>query len=343
MRSREIARLDRSEAGEHPFAEYVRALGKGPKMFRDLDEAEARAAMSMILTGEAEPLQVGAFLMLLRRKGETAAELAGFVRAVKETFPKSDHLVLADLDWPSYADRHRQQPWFILSALLLAQNGVRVLMHGIPGEKRGCAPTRAGLSAFGIRPVSTLETAAREVDRCGFAYLATEEFSPQLDALFRLRRLLGVRSAVNTFARALNPMNAPAQVIGVAHGSYRGLHQEIAVRLGQPRSAAIKGVGGEFQRSPFKEGVVSLVHDGQADEEDWLGIGEPTSPPYRWREEDLDPAVLLRLWRGDSALEVPRRAVIATVAVALRMVGNARNAAQAMAQGEAMWRSRQQW
>lgn len=335
--------LDGADAGEHPFAPYVRALGKGPKMFRDLEEAEARAAMAMILAGEAEPLQVGAFLMLLRRKGETAAELAGFVRAAKETFPKSDHLVPADLDWPSYADRHRQQPWFILSALLLAQNGVRVLMHGIRGEEEGHAPTRAGLSMFGIRPVSTLEAAAREMDCCGFAYLATEEFSPQLDALFRLRRLLGVRSAVNTFARALNPMNASAQVVGVFHGAYRALHQEIAVRVGQPRSAVIKGVGGEFQRSPFKEAVVSLVRQGQAVEEVWPVAARPGSAPYRWRDENLDPMSLVRVWRGDGGFEVPRRTIIATVALTLRLIGAAQDAVEATARSETMWRSRQQW
>lgn len=335
--------LDDSGAGEHPFAEYVRALGKGPKMFRDLSEAEARTAMRMVLAGEANPLQVGAFLMLLRRKGETSEELIGFVRAVKETFPESVHTAPPDLDWPSYADRHRQQPWFLLSALLLAQNGIRVLMHGIRGEAEGCAPTLAALSVFGVRPVATFGAAAREMDRCGFAYLATEEFLPRLGELFRLRRLLGARSAVNTFARDLNPMNAPAQVIGVFHGSYRALHQEIALGLGQPRSAAIKGIGGEFQRSPFKESVVSLVRGGQAGEEVWPAVTGPSSPPYRWRDENLDPMLLLRLWRGDCELDAPRRTIIATVALASRIVGTARDAAEAMAQSETMWRSRQKW
>ena len=54
---------------------------------------------------------------------------------------------VADLDRPSYADRHRQQPWFVLAARLLAVNGVKVLLHGISGYSDGYAPTRPSLGA----------------------------------------------------------------------------------------------------------------------------------------------------------------------------------------------------
>ncbi len=48
---------------EHPFAQFVRILGKGRTGTRSLEEAEAREAFGMILRGEVEPLQLGAFLM----------------------------------------------------------------------------------------------------------------------------------------------------------------------------------------------------------------------------------------------------------------------------------------
>ena len=62
---------------EHPFAPYVRTLGRGKRARRSLTREEAADAMAMILRGEAEPAQVGAFLMLLRVKEETTEELAG--------------------------------------------------------------------------------------------------------------------------------------------------------------------------------------------------------------------------------------------------------------------------
>ena len=58
---------------EHPFAPYIRILGKGRTGTRSLDRREAATAFGMLLRGEVEPLQVGAFLMLLRVKEETAA------------------------------------------------------------------------------------------------------------------------------------------------------------------------------------------------------------------------------------------------------------------------------
>jgi len=64
---------------EHPFAPYVRILGKGKTGSRSLDFDEARSAFTMILRGTVEPVQLGAFLMLLRVKEETPEELAGFV------------------------------------------------------------------------------------------------------------------------------------------------------------------------------------------------------------------------------------------------------------------------
>ena len=63
---------------EHPFAPFVRILGKGKTGSRSLSQSEARDALGMILRGETEAVQVGAFLMLLRVKEETAEEMAPF-------------------------------------------------------------------------------------------------------------------------------------------------------------------------------------------------------------------------------------------------------------------------
>lgn len=69
---------------EHSFAPYVRILGKGKSGSRSLSQDEARHAFSLILRAEVEPLQLGAFLMLLRVKEETAEELAGFILACRD-------------------------------------------------------------------------------------------------------------------------------------------------------------------------------------------------------------------------------------------------------------------
>src|SRR5690606_9557981 len=85
-----------TERDEHPFAPYVRILGKGKRGSRSLTETEAFEAMSMILDGQVLDLQLGAFLMLLRVKEESPEEIAGFVRACRERLAPPTDLV-ADL------------------------------------------------------------------------------------------------------------------------------------------------------------------------------------------------------------------------------------------------------
>ena len=71
----------------HAFSPFVRLLGRGKTLSRGLDANEAETAFGMILDGEALPEQIGAFLMLLRMKEETGAEIAGFVRAARARLP----------------------------------------------------------------------------------------------------------------------------------------------------------------------------------------------------------------------------------------------------------------
>jgi len=241
-------------ADEHRFAQYVRTLGRGPGRSRNLTRDEARNALGMVLAGDADPHQVGAFLMLLRYRGEDPDEMAGLVDAARASMGAGLPAGCApvDLDWPSYgAGRTRGEPWFLLAALALGRAGHRVLMHGSNEFSRGTSVT-AGLAALGLRPAADRADAARLLDRTGFAYLPLETLSPALDRLLRLRSLLGLRSPLNTAARLLNPFDAWAGVDGVFHPGYIKLHLAAAERLGRERLVVVKGGGGEAERSAVK-------------------------------------------------------------------------------------------
>jgi anthranilate phosphoribosyltransferase len=302
---------------DHPFAQYVRALGKGPNMWRDLDFDEAKAAMSMILGEEAEPLQVGAFLLLLRRKGETGEEFAGMASAAKDLFEMPPSSIAVDYDWPSYADRHRQQPWFTLAALLLADQGYKILMHGIDGYSDGYAPTRPVLELLGVPQAQNLSEAAEMLRDQNLVYVGLEKFCPQLQELFELRPYLGVRTAVNTFARDLNPLNATCQMQGVFHPPYKEGHIQTAKILGVPNAMVFKGGGGEVMRNPMKPARVDAILDGNVSEIVWPALTAETN--YKWREENLEPSQVIQLWQGSLNLPVPIQGVIGTLAVALKM------------------------
>jgi len=326
---------DESRSEPHPFAQFIRTVGRGPSLSRALTQEEAAKAMGMILSGMVEPEQLGALLVLMRYRKETPDELAGFVQASRAamTIPDFAH---AMLDWPSYADRHKQLPYFILAARLLAENGVRVLMHGIPGE--GAASTPKALAAIGIAPSRDAEDAARRLDRENFAYLPLDGFCAPLQGLFDMRPILGVRTASNTFGRMLNPFAAPCQVQGVFHPNYLSTHCAAAVRLGQRYFAAFKGGGGEVQRNPEKPCLTVTLRDGKQGEETWPAMADGAR--YPWRREPLVPAQIEALWRGEYEVEAPIAAVIGTAAIALRVLGQADTPLQAQQTATDMWAAR---
>ena len=177
-------------ANEHPFAQYVRILGKGKKGSRSLTEEEAQDAMALILEGQVRPEQLGAFLMLLRVKEESPEELSGFVRAVKEQIAVPDELKV-DLDWSTYAGKKNRLPWYFLSALALADSGVRVLMHGARGHTAGRIYVEDMLHLFGLKSSQNWLDAELELAHCNLAYVPIDMLSPVLAEIINLRPILG--------------------------------------------------------------------------------------------------------------------------------------------------------
>jgi len=320
------------------FADLLRIIGKGPNMSRPLTQDESKIAARHLFSGSANPMQVGAFLLLLRYRAETADEIAGLVEGAQDVFSGPGSNVTPDLDWPTYADRHRQQPWYILSALLLAENGVRVLMHGVKGASEGYAPTGPVFKALGIPPAMSLEEAGNVMSKSGFSYIDIESFCPVVDNLFDLRDSLGVRTVINTLARALNPLGAPHQVIGVAHPPYMPAHADVARLLGQPKAVIMKGGGGEAQRNPLKPCRVTVSDNGQIDEETWPAFMPEIG--VNWRNESLDPSLIPALWSGETENAHDQAAVIATAGLALKLVGKAVSFVDADKQATEMWNAR---
>ena len=321
---------------EHPFAEYVRILGKGRKGAKSLTLEQARTAMHMILAGEALPMQIGAFLMLIRVREETAEETAGFVLASRATLEQPATRPQVDLDWASYAGKRRQLPWFLLSALLLAQNGVRVFLHHIAARDDGRVYAQHALQALGIEPSTSLNSAGNALSSCGFAVMALDKLSPKLHELIILRDFLGLRSPINTVARLLNPFDAPVALHGIFHPGYRDIHQGAAILLGQSHMSVFKGEGGEAERNPDSPCLETIVRAGIASEEEWPALFDRR----HLRDESMDAARLGAFWRHEIEDEYAEATVVGTTAIALRALGRANGMAEAEALAAKLWRAR---
>jgi len=319
---------------EHPFAETIRILGKGKKGSRPLTQAEAYTAMQMILNNEVEDLQLGAFLMLMRVKEETSEELAGFVQAVRDSLPKNNFS--ADLDWSSYAGKRRHLPWFILSSLLLAENGTKVLMHGSASHTEGRLFVEDMLPLFSLPTNHSFSEAEQQLQTRNFAYLSLAEICPAMNKMIHLRKLMGLRSPVHTLVRLINPFNAQYSIQGIFHPSYRPVHQEAALLLNQKHMAVLKGEGGETERNPDMECLVQSVHNGELIDETWPAL----FPRRHVKPDSLEPEQLLQLWRGQLEDEFGIASVIGTTAVALKLLGKVKTQADAHELATNYWNNR---
>lgn len=322
---------------EHPFAGYIRTLGRGKRGSRSLREDEAQEAMRMILDEEVAPEQLGAFLMLLRVKEESPEEVAGFVRAARARLQLPADRPRVDLDWSSYAGKRRHLPWYLLAALLLARNGTRVFMHGSEGHTAGRLYTSEALAALGVQPSGNLEAACTALQSRGFAYLPLQAFLPRLHAIIELRPLLGLRSPVHTLARMLNPLSARASLQGIFHPGYQHIHQGAAALLHEPVMAVFKGEGGELERNPDVDCEVYHAHAGEAGSTHWPAL---FGGKRHMKPDTLLLTHLVDVWHGRAEDEYGEAAVIGTAAIALHLTGQAPDPDAAQALAATMWAAR---
>ncbi len=321
----------------HPFAKYVAILGRGKTKQRHLTLEESRDSMSMLLRGEAEPEQIGAFLMLLRLKEEAPEEIAGFALAVKDLIELPDGMPKVDLDWSSYAGKKRQLPWYILSALLLAKDGHKVFMHGTEGHTPGRVYTRECLKELGIPVSTTYQQAAKNLTLSNFAYMPLEAISQPLKAMIELKPILGLRSPVHSFTRMINPLDAPVEMIGIFHRGFMDIHAGAAVAMNQPNIAVFRGEGGEAERRPGKTCEVWSVHDGEISEARWPAI---LDNPRQAVDEAMNIADLASLWRGEISSEYAQAAVTGTLAIAIKTMKLETTIEAAEIRATAMWDNR---
>jgi anthranilate phosphoribosyltransferase len=326
-----------TQSSESEFAAFVATLGRGPGRSRALTRDEARTAFGMVLRGEADPHQVGAFLMLLRFRGEDAEEITGMVQAVRAHAGLGRSDLGVDLDWPSYgAGRTRGAPWFLLAALALARSGVSVLMHGSNDFSSGIAVEDA-MIALGLRPDADLISAAANLRSGRFAYLPLRTMAPDLDRLLDMRRLFGLRSPVNTAARLLNPADAPFGVDGVFHPPYIDVHLGVAERMERRRLLVLKGGGGEAERVPLKP-ATATVWDVRAGRREFTLPAIEGLRPHPPANDT--PAAFASVWSGETTPETPLATIRATIALALLAMGRTDEPGAAMDLAASIWMQR---
>ena len=257
----------------HPFARFIAILGRGRNLSRALTLEEAEEAMTMILEDDVLPEQLGAFLMLLRVKEESAAELAGFVRRCAKAFLRRRTCGRA-IDWSSYAGKKRQLPWFLLAALCLAQNGHSVFMHGFDGHTAGRLYTGEVLRSLGLAPAKNFVEAARDLASTEFRLYGSRRHQPAAGAHDGFQENPRAALAGPHAGAHDQSLRRPRLLQGIFHPNYMTTHRDAALLLGEKNMAVFRGEGGEIERRPGKPCETLGILDGVAFEERWPPLME---------------------------------------------------------------------
>ena len=313
---------------DHPFTEYLRILGKGPKSKRPLTQDEALTAIEMILAGEVTEKQLGAFLLLMRANGETADELIGFIKGIRRFYQLNDSHDSAsknsiDLDISAYAGKWRYPPYFLLSIKLLVQNGYKVLLHGDSGQFNNRQYADAFLHELGFYQATSINDARAYIVGGKAVYLPLIEFAPDLKNILHLKSELGVRTVFNTAVKVLNPLNAPATMQGIFHKGVENLHHAAAQANQTKTNLVFKGEGGEPEIRPdaFTRLFFSQHKQAELRELKIYSTCERAIRPQNWTINDIVDLWDNKLDAAETAHKLyAENAVISTAAVALMAI-----------------------
>jgi anthranilate phosphoribosyltransferase len=190
---------------------FIKEIGRGAAGARSLTRAQAQELMGAVLAGETTPLELGAMVMALRMKGESLDELCGFLDAVHgHCLPlHSDQPVVVI---PSYNGARRLPNLTPLLALLLAQQGVRVLVHGAlhePPHEPPQTPARVTTAEIfhdlGLQPAHNSDDLHGLWARHEPAFMSTATLCPPLQALLDVRWTVGLRNSGHMVAKMIQP------------------------------------------------------------------------------------------------------------------------------------------
>ncbi|MBI1898710.1 MAG: anthranilate phosphoribosyltransferase [Acidobacteria bacterium] len=212
----------------------------------DLSAADAQQALEQILSGGVSSAQVAAFLVALRMKGETAAELIGFARAMRARATRVDAGLAGEALLDTCGTGGDGSSTFNIStvaAFVIAGAGVRVAKHGNRSISSQCGSADV-LEALGVRIAIPPEAMAASIRHAGIGFLFAPALHPAMRHVQPARLELKMRTIFNFLGPLTNPAGANVQVAGAPSPEAARLIAEALAALGLERGFAVHGTGG---------------------------------------------------------------------------------------------------
>ncbi|KXB05997.1 anthranilate phosphoribosyltransferase [candidate division MSBL1 archaeon SCGC-AAA382F02] len=287
---------------------------------QDLRTEEAEEVMRQIMSGEATPAQIGAFLSSLRIKGETPTEIAAFARVMSKFASRIDPKVDDILVDTCGTGGDQINTFNISTSAMFVAAGADVLIakHGNRSvtSKSGSADV---LEALGVN----IEVSPDKVEKCiedvGLGFMFAPEFHGAMKHAIGPRKEIKLRTVFNVLGPLTNPAAARAQVMGVYDPSLTEKMAKVLNKLNCENAMVVHGLDGLDEISTLGETKVSELVDGgvrtySIEPEDFdIPRAEPKDIAGGDAEENAK--ILLRILKGEK--NAPRDITLLNAAAAI--------------------------
>jgi anthranilate phosphoribosyltransferase len=263
--SRNYYKLENSQYNMASFVSYLHRVAAG----EHLSAEDAQAAMNALLEGDATAAQIAGFAVAIKMRGETAAELTGFARALRE------HMIVVDAGdnlidtCGTGGDQSGTFNISTVAAFVMAGAGARVAKHG--GRSASSVTGSADvLEALGIRISMTPDEAASAIREIGIGFLFAPNLHPAMKHAAPVRRELRMRTVFNLIGPLANPARAARQLIGAPSPEAAQLMAEALAALGTDHSFIVHGHDGLDEISTTGPTDVYEVWTGRVQKHLWM-------------------------------------------------------------------------
>lgn len=269
--------MENLQATEHfAAARFIKVIGRGKDGARSLSRTDAHDMYAAMLDRRISDLELGAILLAMRIKGESVDEIAGFLDAAEASFEQlsapdasSELSPFAPIVIPSYNGSRKMANLTPLLALLLARQGVPVLVHGVT-QDLGRVTTAEIFTAMDLVHSDSVRQAEACFARHQPAFMPIEILAPAMARLLETRRILGVRNSTHTLVKILQPFKGPALRLT----SYT--HPEYLAMLSSYFTTAAPAARGDVFLMRGTEGE-TVANARRAQQIDWYHAGTCTT------------------------------------------------------------------
>lgn len=240
------------------ISHYLKEIGRGKDGARSLDRAQAADLFGQLLDGQVSELELGAFCLAMRIKGETPEEMAGFLDATALRTDKVPTQGRTAVVLPSYNGARKLPVLTPLLALLLAREGLPVLVHGAATESRRVSSAEV-LALLGV----TTDSSVQPLQAGQVRFVPTGLLCQGLQRLLEVRQVIGLRNSAHSLVKLMNPCDGDALVVGsYTHPEYL-LSMGATFELTGQRAMLLRGTEGEPVADPRRLPQIDVFQQGQ--------------------------------------------------------------------------------